>query len=282
MEAATAGARRPPGRPVARATDGPIGGVAGYAAELLGTFALVFFVTMIVVLNTGDGIGVTDYAVIGLVHAFTLMLLIHSLGSTSGAHFNPAVTIALMVGRKIRPPDAAVYIVVQLLGAVLAAWLTKLLLDDEGAGSHYGMTSITEAPEAPPAQPGVPAPAATGPGFLDGKPLGGLVVELIGTFFLMWAIMAMLVNPRGERHWAGFVIGATLGLVVMVFAPLDGASFNPARTFGPALVSGEWSDIWVYVVGPVLGAILAYVAYTAIVLNPQGLDPGERPIDTLD
>lgn len=282
MEAGAVAAQDPPHtRPPARASRTEIGGPAAYVAELIGTFTLVFFVVMVVIVNSGDGLGVTDFAVIGLVHWLVLMMLIYALGGASGAHFNPAVTIALLMGRKIRPPDAAIYIVVQLVGAVLAALLAKLLLKDEGQAVNYGATTIAEAPPAPAAAPGQPPPAAQGAGWLDGKPLGGLVVEALGTFFLMFAIMAAAVNPRSNRYWAGLIIGGTLGMAVMVLAPLTGAGFNPARSFGPGVAGGEWSDFWVYVVGPVIGAVLAYLAYTAIVLNPQDREP-ERPIDVLD
>jgi MIP family channel proteins len=282
VEAATApsGAEPPHTRPVARATNSPLGGVAAYAAELIGTFTLVFAISMIVSLHNGDGIGVTDFAVIGLVHCFVLMMLIHSLGGASGAHFNPAVTVALAAARKIRPPDAVIYIVVQLLGGIAAALLVKLLLKDEGSGVNYGALAISDAAPAPAPAAGQ-APVATGPDFLGGSVIGGLAVEAIGTFFLMWSIMAMAVNPRGERHWAAFVIGATLAAMVFIFAPLDGAGFNPARWLGPAVAGGEFGDGWVFVVGPIVGAVLAVAAYTAIVLNPQDR-LGERPIDTLD
>jgi MIP family channel proteins len=285
MEASTAteGRREPPRsrRPVARATDSPTGGTAAYLAEFIGTLSLVFVIAMVVIVNSGDGLGVTDFAVIGLVHAFMLMLLIHSLGGASGAHFNPAVTIALALGRKIRLMDGAVYIVVQVAGAVAGAYIAKLLLDDEGAAVNYGTPSIADAPAAPATQPGVPAVAPQGANWLGGKALGGMFAELIGTFFLMWSIMAMAVNPRGERHWAAFVIGATLGTMVMILAPLTGAGLNPARAFGPGIVSGEMPNFVAYAVGPVIGAILAYILYTVIVLNPQDRE-GERPIDTLD
>jgi len=284
VEAASAGARTPrwPGR--ARATDSPLGPPAAYLAELIGTFALVFFICTVLVVNSSDGLGftVTDFVAVALVHFFVLMMLIHALGAASGAHFNPAVTIALLVLRRIKPPDAVVYIVVQVVGAVLAALLVKLLLKDEGSAINYGATTIAEAPAPPTPAPGQPAPTEpAGTGWLDGKPLGGLAVEVIGTFFLMWAIMAMAVNPKGEKAWAGLVIGATLGLQVLVFAPIDGAGFNPARSFGPAIASGEWADFWVYVVGPVLGAVLAALAYTAVVLTPQER-LGQRPIDTYE
>lgn len=284
MEAATASGERPPGgtRRTARAIDEPVNaGPFAYVAEVIGTFGLVFAVAMILTVHSGDGLGVTDWAVIGLVHVFILAMLVYALGGTSGAHFNPAVTIALLIGRKIRPPDAAIYIICQLIGAVLAALVTKLLLENEGRAGNYGATTISDAPPAPAAQPGAPPPAQ-GADFLGGSALGALVAEGIATFFLMWAIMAVAVNPRGQRSVAGWVIGATLGCMVFIFGPLTGASLNPARSFGPALVGGEFADFWVYVVGPVVGAVLAYIAYSAVVLVPERRAPGERPVDKLD
>lgn len=287
MEASTAeGAQRaepPARRPHTRRTAPKSAGGAAYAAEFLGTLMLVFVVAMVVIVNSGGGLGITDFAVVGLVHAFILMMLIYSLGGVSGAHFNPAVTIALAVGRKIRPVDGAIYIVVQILGGVAGAFLAKLLLDDEGAAVDYATPSVADAPEAPPAQPGVPPAADQGTDWLGGKALGGMFAEAIGTFFLMWAIMAAAVNPRANRHWAGFIIGATLGTMVMILAPLTGAGFNPARSIGPGVVDGfEIPNLLTYGLGPIVGAILAYVLYTVIVLKPEDRDPGERPVDKLD
>jgi glycerol uptake facilitator-like aquaporin len=93
--------------------------------------------------------------------------------------------------------------------------------------------------------------------------------------------MGVAVNPRGERAWAGWVIGIALGVAVMVFAPLDGAGFNPARSFGPAIVSGHWTDFWIYVVGPVVGALAAAFGYRTVVLDPADR-VAQRPMDTLD
>ena len=237
-------------------------GPAAYVAEFLGTFLLVFFVCVVVTVNSADGLGYTDFAVIGLVHVFVLAMLIYTLGGTSGAHFNPAVTLALVVTRKISGADALIYWLVQLSGALAGALVTKVLLIDEGTGVNYGAVY------------GVRAAAA-------GRPLGGLLAETIGTFVLMWAIMGTAVNPRGERAWAGMVIGMALGLGVMTLGPLSGAGFNPARWFGPAVVSGEYANFWIYIVGPLAGAVLAAVGYKALVLDPHDR-LGERPIDKLD
>jgi len=105
-------------------------GTPAYVAEFIGTFFLVLFVCMVVTLNSAGGLGVTDFAVIGLVHAFVLAMLVYTLGGTSGAHFNPAVTAALAALRKITLIDATIYWLVQLAGAVAAALVTKLLLLD--------------------------------------------------------------------------------------------------------------------------------------------------------
>jgi MIP family channel proteins len=236
-------------------------GTPAYVAEFLGTFLLVLFVCSVVSINSAGGLGFTDFAVIGLVHVFVLAMLIYSLGHTSGAHFNPAVTLTIAALRRIAPLDALIYVLVQLAGAVAAALVTKLLFLDEGRGVKYGATTVSDK-------------------FLQGKPLGGLLVEVIGTFVLVWAIMTFAVNPRGQREWAGLGIGMALGLGVMVFAPVDGAGFNPARSFGPAIVSGEFKDFWVYVVGPALGALLAGFGYVYLVLKPQERE-AQAPVDTL-
>ena len=241
-------------------------GPDAFAAELIGTLLLVFFVGTIVSLHTPDpeALGVTDWAVIGLVHFLLLTMLVYSLGHASGAHFNPAVTVTLAALRKIGPIDAAIYVVLQFIGALLGALLVKLLLSDEGDPSGYGSTIISEP-------------------FLDGKALAGFLAELIGTFALMWAIMGVAVNPKGARDWAGSVIGGTLGFAVMAIGPLTGAGLNPARSFGPSLIGGGepvGDFIVAYVLGPVVGALLAGVLYTALILAPEGR-AGRRPVDTL-
>jgi MIP family channel proteins len=240
-------------------------GPDAFAAEFIGTLLLVFFIGTVVSLNSADGLGFTDWSVIGLLHFLLLTMLVYTLGQASGAHFNPAVTVTLTALRKIGPIDAAIYIVLQLLGALAGALLVKLLLSDEGDAAGYGSTQISEQ-------------------FLQGKALSGFLAELIGTFALMWAIMGVAVNPKGARDWAGLVIGGTLGFAVMAIGPMTGAGLNPARAFGPALVGdgfGEAGDFIVaFVLGPTVGALLAGVLYTALILGPEGRAPGRRPVDT--
>jgi MIP family channel proteins len=238
-------------------------GPAAYIAEFIGTLLLVFFITAVVSLyliqpSPQNPLPFIDFSVIGLVHVFVLFGLIQTLGLISGAHFNPAVTVAMTALRQISVVDAAIYIVAQLGGGVAGALLTKALLLDEGRGINYGATLVSNR--------------------LDGDILPGMAAEALGTFFLVWVIVGVAVNPRATREWAALAIGTALGMGVMVLAPLTGAGFNPARSFGPALVSGEWGGadtfLLVYVLAPVIGAIVACVLYFAVVLTPGKREAG--------
>lgn len=224
--------------------------VAAYVAELIGTYLLVLAIGVILAVNSPGGLGYADFAVIGLVHAFMLMMLIHTLGGTSGAHFNPAVTAGLLAIGRIRPVHAVVYWVMQLVGAILAALTVRGILSVQGKAVHYGAPAVSQQ-------------------YLHGHTFVALVVEGIGTFILVWSIMGVGINRQGLAAWAGFVIGGSLGLAVMMFGPLTGAGFNPARSIGPALVSGSWANgasfILIYILGPVVGAVLATVGYSLLV-----------------
>lgn len=233
-------------------------GLAAYLAELIGTLLLVFFVTTVVVLYVSTGgqaqFG-TDMAVVGLVHAFLLFGLIVMFGVVSGGHFNPVVTLAALAIRRIKPLDGVIYMLAQLSGGVLGALLTKALLEDEGLATNYGALQIS--------------------GNLAGA-FPGMIVEAIGTFVLVLVILTAVYSEKSFKEWAPLAIGTTLGFAVMVFGPLTGAGFNPARWFGPALVGTEWTDAWVFIVGPVVGSLAAAGVYR-FVLEPGGLPPTEPP-----
>ncbi len=246
-------------------------GLNAYIAELIGTFLLVLFIALVVSIYTlHPAIVGGTFLIIGLIHAFVLMMLIQTLGGVSGGHFNPAVTLALTSVKKIKPSQAAVYVVMQLIGAIAGAALCKLILNDIGGASHLLKPSL--------ANPSV------GP-MLDGKTLLGALCELTGTFVLIWSIMGVAVNPRGTADWAGLVIGTTLGFAVFVFGPLTGGSMNPARALGPAIVSGHFGGgfgkfLIVYVLAPGVGALVAALGYKALVLDPEHR-LGVRPVDKL-
>jgi MIP family channel proteins len=222
-------------------------GLAAYIAELVGTFLLVFFITSVVTLYVASGANAqfgSDFAVVGLVHAFVLFGLIITLGTVSGGHFNPAVTAAAAFLRKIDPVDALVYVLAQLSGGVLGALLTKGLLLDEGRAGDYGAVKLSP---------------------LLGSNAQGAVVEAIGALVLVLAVCAVAFRGKENKDWGPLSIGATLGMAVMVLGPLTGGSFNPARWFGPALVGNQFSGAWLYIIGPLVGGLLAALLYRFVI-----------------
>jgi MIP family channel proteins len=245
-------------------------GPSAYIAEFVGTLALVLFITLAVCLyvtppSATNPAPFVDFGVIGLVHVFVLFVLIQGLAIVSGAHFNPAVTSAMVALRQISPANAGIYIVCQLAGGIVGALLTKLLLTNFANAEevNYGAPGLSDR--------------------LDGSNLLGMLAEGLGTFILVFAIIGVAVHPRGLKDWAGFAIGAALGLAVMVFAPLTGAGLNPARAFGPALVSGEFGGadtfLLVYVLAPIIGALAAVAMYVGIYSEPGKKGPeGMAPV----
>jgi glycerol uptake facilitator protein len=231
-------------------------GLAAYIAELIGTLLLVFFITSVISLYVAVGQSAqfgSDWAVVGLTHFLLLFALIISIGVASGGHFNPAVTGAFIAIRRIDPIDGLVYILAQLSGGVLGALLTKAFLLDEGRASDYGTPKISP---------------------LLGSAFQGAVVEGIGAFVLVLTILVVALNPE-IRKWAGLAAGGALAMAVMVLGPLSGGSFNPARWFGPALVGNHFTDAWVYIFGPLVGALLAAVVYKFII------EPSSGPVQEL-
>lgn len=238
-------------------------GLSAYIAELVGTFFLVFFITAVGVLFIASGDTAqfgSDFAVIGLTYGFILTVLIIGIGIASGGHFNPAITLGAALMRKIAPVDAVIYVLAQLSGGVLGALVTKALLEDEGRASNYGAATIS------------PLLGGAGQGF---------IVEALGTFLLVLTVLAVALGIKAKKEWAPLAIGLTFGAIGMVMGPLTGASVNPARWFGPALVSGEFADAWVYVIAPLVGGALAFLFYKFVISGKEasgetGVAPGTQ------
>ncbi len=210
-------------------------------AEFVGTFALVF-VGILAVALADDGGGLVGVA---LAHGLVIAVMVSAVGHISGAHFNPAVTAALLVTRRIAPALAAVYLAAQLAAAVLGALLVRVVA-------------------------GVEAVEAGTPRLFGGYGWGDAVVlEAVLTFFLVWVVFATAVDPRGTfKSIAGLAIGLTITLDILAGGPLTGAAMNPARALGPELVGGVWDDALVYWIGPLVGAAAAALAYEYLYLRP--------------
>ena len=237
-------------------------GLAAYIAELIGTLILVFAICTVVTLYVATSPSAqtgSDFAVVGLLHAFVLFGLIITLGAVSGGHFNPAITLGAAVLRRIDPVDAGVYILAQLSGGVLGALLCKAFLLDEGRAGHYGAATISP---------------------LLSNNFQGACIEGIGTFLLVLAVCAVAFNPRARHEWAPLAIGFTLGLDVLIFGPLTGSAVNPARWFGPALIGNEFGGTWPYIIGPIVGALAAVALYRFVIAGVQyalGPEPPTAP-----
>lgn len=207
------------------------------AAEGIGVFAIVF---------AGCGAIVTEsqhpgaLGTLGIALAFGLvvMAMVYATGHLSGAHLNPAVTIAFVLTRHFPRAEALAYLAAQLLGALLGAGLLALAWQGEPAA--LGTT-----------QPSVGAG-------------GALAYEAVLTAFLMFVIMAVATDTRAVGAGAAIAIGGTVGLDALFGGPVTGASMNPARSLGPALVSGQLHDLWIYLLAPPAGAALGAVAYQAV------------------
>jgi glycerol uptake facilitator protein len=245
-------------------------GPASYLAEFIGTLLLVLFICLAVSSfvqqpTTQLPNPFIDWTVIGLVHLTALFVLIQTLAVVSGAHFNPAVTVAMAGLRQIKPADAVIYIIAQLAGAVAAALIVKLLLNDFANAKlvNFGAPAISPR--------------------LDGKLGLGMLAEFIGTFTLVFVIIGAALDPRVDRAVGPLAIGGALGLAVLAIGPLTGGSFNPARAFGPDLVSGEWDGfshfVFAYTVAPILGALAASLIYFNLFIAPGAKGPdGMEPV----
>ncbi len=214
-------------------------------SEFVGTFALIFIGAGSIVANTltQGAVGITGIA---LAHGLTIAVMVSAVGHISGGHFNPAVTVGFLATRRISAAMAAMYIGAQLLGAVVAGYTLKVIVPPEIAvASNLGATTLHP-------QIGVAA---------------GLLTEAVLTFLLVFVIFGTAVHPQGPRGVAGFAIGMTVALDVLMGGPWTGASMNPARTLGPASATFLWENHWVYWIGPMLGGTVAAGFYHFVLIK---------------
>jgi MIP family channel proteins len=217
-----------------------------FIAEFVGTFALVFVGggAIIMAQHTSNPAGLLQVA---LAHGLILALMVSAFMNVSGGHFNPAVTTALLVARRISPTVAGVHIVAQLIGAVLAALALKMTMP----------TAIFEA-----TQGGGQSIA------LEITMTQAILLEAIATFFLMIVIYGTAVNIDAPKI-GGLAIGLTIAADILAIGPLTGASMNPARSFGPAIVTGVLAGQIVYWVGPIIGAVAAAMLWEFGILRKK-------------
>jgi aquaporin Z len=199
-------------------------------AEALGTYCLVFAGTSAIVVNSG---GAVSHVGVALTFGLVVFALIAALGDVSGAHLNPAVTLGFCYARRFPIREAPGYIGSQLAGALLASLTVRLLFPADG---NLGVTT----------------PA--GPAYQS------WILEMLLTGGLMFVILGVSTGAKEKGITAGLAIGSVIALEALFAGPISGASMNPARSFAPALVSGHWSALWIYVTAPVVGAILAIPA----------------------
>jgi aquaporin NIP len=204
------------------------------AAEGIAAFVLVFAGCGAIVADA-EYDGALGTVGIGLVFGLVIAAMVYATGHLSGAHINPAVTLAFTLTRHFPRGEAVAYVSAQLVGALAA-----------------GLVLLAVWPEQPAAL------GATAPSVGAGS---ALVYELLLTTILMFVIMAVATDTRAVGPAAALAIGSAVGLDALFGGPVTGASMNPARSFGPALAAGEWDDFWVYVVGPLFGAALGALAY---------------------
>jgi aquaporin TIP len=226
--------------------------------EFLGVFALTLIGPGAIIATGGQNL-----VAIALAHGLALGLMIAAAGHISGGVFNPAVAIGLMATGKLPAARGVTYIVAQVFGGIVAA---LCLLAPFPASARDAVRLGTSLP---------------GPGVSAGQ---ALLAEIILTFFLMFVVFGVAVDKRGPATIAGLAIGLTVTFDILMGGGISGAAMNPARWFGPALVSGSWDAAWVYLVGPTVGALIAAFLYNTLLLpqpEPQAASShaNEAPVD---
>jgi aquaporin TIP len=222
--------------------------------EVIGTFALIFIGAGAIVATGGNNLVAT-----ALAYGLAIAVMVGAVGHISGGVYNPALVCGLLAARRMAIPRGAYYIVAQLLGATLAALALKAIFPADAVNAvGLGTPQI-------------------GAGYSVGA---GVLIEVIMTFFLMYAVFGVAIDLRGARAIAGLIIGLTITADIFVGGGVSGAAMNPARWFGPAVVQGTFIDWWVWWVGPIVGAIIAALVWNEFYLRERPTrEPGASSID---
>lgn len=207
-----------------------------YLSEIIGTFALVFCGTGAIVIDHVSGGAVTHLGV-SMTFGLIVLAMIYALGDISGAHLNPAVTIGFTVAKRLALKETVPYIMAQAIGAFAASYCLKLLFPHE---VNLGAT--------------IPS----------GSTMQSFVLELILTFFLMFVIMNVSTGANEKGITAGIAISSVIGLEAIFAGPISGASLNPIRSLAPAMISGDMTSIWIYLTAPVIGSVIAVLAFNLL------------------
>ncbi len=210
-------------------------------AEGMATFWLVFAGTGAITIDALHE-GVASHVGVGLVFGLVVMVMIYSIGELSGAHLNPAITLGFFLAGRFPLREVWFYVAAQCIGAVAASGVLRLILPD------------------------APTLGQTAP---SGSWSQAFILEIFLTAMLAFVILCVATGSKEQGIMAGIAIGGAVGLEAIFAGPISGASMNPARSLGPAVVAGDMSSLWVYLVAPVIGAALAVAMWRAVVANPR-------------
>ncbi|MFT4695517.1 MAG: aquaporin NIP [Urechidicola sp.] len=205
-------------------------------AEMMGTFIMVFFGTGAMIINELHGNVITHLGV-AIAWGLVVLAMIYSIGNKSGAHMNPAVTLSFLLDKRISFKKSGYYIIAQIFGAILASFVLKFMFPEAiKLGETVPVNSWQQA----------------------------FVMEFILSFFLMFVIFNVATGAKEEGVIAGLVIGITVLICALVGGPISVASMNPARTIGPAIASGNYTHMWLYMIAPISGMFVSYGAWKII------------------
>jgi MIP family channel proteins len=216
-------------------------------AEFIGTFAFVFIGAGAAAV-VGDGVGLPGIAAVAFAHGLAIMVFAFAYGPVSGGHMNPAVTVGVLAAGAISAGEAFGYIVSQLIGGIVGALLLRVVLG--GAQTGLGMPALAHG-------------LALGATTVTVTPEAGFTIEALLAFFLVTVVLSTAVAGRAGRL-APLAVGMTLTLNILMAGALTGAPFNPARALGPMVATGNFTDAWLYMTAPIVGAIVAAILHTGL------------------